>query len=161
MMLYEFYFSTYRNYVLMNIKDRHKYGYLYAGCFKIFIFKYFFQCYNGSICGSKNGKYLVAWHPKSSFENEHTSIIIESASGKQIKVSQIAGIIARRIVINLREGDEVMQGDELGFIFFGSRVDLYLPLWARIKIKPGDKVKAKYDIIAEINDNNSEPMKNW
>jgi len=96
------------------------------------------------------GKNLVAWHPKASLKNEHTSVIIELSEGKQLKISQVAGIIARRIVCNLSQGDRVQQGDELGFIFFGSRVDLYLPLWARIKIKPGDTVKAKIDIIAEI-----------
>ena len=96
------------------------------------------------------GKYFVAWHPKSSLKNEHTSIIIEISDGRQLRISQVAGIIARRIVCNLKEGNEVQQCDELGFIFFGSRVDLYLPSWAEIKIKLGDTVKGNIDIIAEI-----------
>ena len=69
-----------------------------------------------------------------------SAMVIELSEGKQFKISQVAGIIARRIVCNLCEGDRVQQGDELGFIFFGSRVDVYLPLWAKIKIKSGDTV---------------------
>ncbi|MBN2523420.1 MAG: phosphatidylserine decarboxylase family protein [Bacteroidales bacterium] len=136
--------------------------YLKTACIKISIFMSVFNVHqniipvSGEIKYLKHhpGKHIVAWHPKSSFKNEHTSIIIEIDGNVQIKVSQIAGIIAKRIVCNFREGDEVRQGDELGFIFFGSRVDIYLPLWARIKVKPGDKVKAKFDIIAEVNNNN-------
>jgi phosphatidylserine decarboxylase len=141
--------------------------YLKTVCTKISIFMSVFNVHqnivpvSGKIAYLRHhqGRYIVAWHPKSSIENEHTSIIIEIEKNKQIKISQIAGIIARRIVCNLKEGDEVRQGDELGFIFFGSRVDVYLPLWARVKIKPGEKVKAKYDIIAEISKNNIEPNK--
>lgn len=132
--------------------------YLKTDCTKISIFMSAFNVHqnlipvSGKIIYFKHhpGKYLVAWHPKSSFKNEHTSIIIEISEGKQLRISQVAGIIARRIVCNLNIGDEVQQGDELGFIFFGSRVDIYLPLWAKIKIKPGNRVKAKIDIIAEI-----------
>ncbi len=132
--------------------------YLKTTCTKISIFMSVFNVHQNIIPVSGKilyrnhhpGKYLVAWHPKSSFKNEHTSIIIEISKGKQLKISQVAGIIARRIVCNLNEGDEVQQGDELGFIFFGSRVDLYLPSWAKIKINPGDRVKAKKDVIAEI-----------
>lgn len=132
--------------------------YLNTTCTKISIFMSVFNMHqniipvSGKIIYFKHhpGKYLVAWHPKSSLKNEHTSVIIELSEGKQLKISQVAGIIARRIVCNLSEGEEVQQGDELGFIFFGSRVDVYLPLWARIKIKSGDRVKAKIDIIGEI-----------
>lgn len=132
--------------------------YLNTICVKISIFMSVFNVHQniipvtGKIKYVKHhqGKYIVAWHPKSSFLNEHTSIIIEIDKNTQIKVSQIAGLIARRIVCNISEGDEVRQGDELGFIFFGSRVDLYLPLRALVKIKPGDKVKAKLDMIAEV-----------
>jgi phosphatidylserine decarboxylase len=132
--------------------------YLKTDCTKISIFMSAFNVHqnlmpvSGKIIYFKHhpGKYLVAWHPKSSFKNEHTSIIIEISEGKQLRISQVAGIIARRIVCDLNVDDEVQQGDELGFIFFGSRVDVYLPLWAKIKIKSGDRVKAKIDIIAEI-----------
>jgi len=94
------------------------------------------------------GKYLVAWHPKSSTENERTTIVIEDESGNQILARQIAGAMARRIVCYAREGNQVRQGDEIGFIKFGSRVDLFLPLSAEIKVKPGDKVTGKTTIIA-------------
>ncbi|MDX9772179.1 MAG: phosphatidylserine decarboxylase family protein [Bacteroidales bacterium] len=132
--------------------------YLKTVCTKISIFMSIFNVHqniipvSGKIIYFKHhpGKYIVAWHPKSSIKNEHTSVIIETSEGKKLRISQIAGIIARRIICNIHEGDEVHQGDELGFILFGSRVDLYLPTGANIKIKPGDRVKAKTDIIAEI-----------
>jgi len=129
--------------------------YLNAVCTKVSIFMSVFNVHqniipvSGKVIYLKHhpGKNLVAWYPKSSLKNEHTSVIIELSEGKQFKISQVAGIIARRIVCNLCEGDRVQQGDELGFIFFGSRVDVYLPLWAKIKIKSGDTVRVK---IAEI-----------
>lgn len=96
------------------------------------------------------GKNLVAYHPKSSRKNEHTSVVIETEEGLKLKICQIAGLIARRIVCNVIEGNKAKQGDELGFIFFGSRVDIYLPFIAKINVKPGDRVKAKKDVIAEI-----------
>ncbi len=86
------------------------------------------------------GKYLVAWHPKSSRLNEHNSIVFETPGGTRFMVRQIAGFIARRIVCYCHEGKEVRQGDELGFIKFGSRVDLVLPIDTTIHVKPGDKV---------------------
>jgi len=96
-----------------------------------------------------SGKYLVAWHPKSSTENErHTTIY---KSGKtEILVRQIAGALARRIVNYTKPGDQVEQGGEMGFIKFGSRVDLYLPVGTVYKVKLGQKVKAKIDVIAEL-----------
>ncbi len=95
------------------------------------------------------GKYLVAWHPKSSTENERTTVVI--GNGKhEILFRQIAGALAKRIKTYLNEGDEVKQGGEMGFIKFGSRVDLYLPLDAKIKVAIGDKVKGSKSIIAEI-----------
>ena len=95
------------------------------------------------------GKYLVAWHPKSSTENERTTVVI--GNGKhEILFRQIAGALAKRIKTYLNEGDEVKQGNEMGFIKFGSRVDLYLPLDAKVKIAIGDKVKGSKTVIAEI-----------
>lgn len=96
------------------------------------------------------GKYLVAWHPKSSTENERTTMVIETNSGMQVLVRQIAGAMARRIVCYGREGNPIRQGDEIGFIKFGSRVDLYLPLGSNIKVNIGDIVKGKGTILAEI-----------
>ncbi len=99
------------------------------------------------------GKYLVAWHPKSSLLNERNAIVMETSGGKQLLLSQIAGTVARRIVCYSAAGANVQQGDELGFIKFGSRVDLYLPVDVELQVKPGDKVRAGLDVLA-INGNN-------
>ena len=84
------------------------------------------------------GKYLVAWHPKSSTENERHTVVYEK-NGREILVKQIAGALARRIVNYLQPGQQVKQTEEMGFIKFGSRVDLLLPLDAVIKVKIGDR----------------------
>lgn len=94
------------------------------------------------------GKYLVAFHPKSSIENERTTMVIENPKG-EILMRQIAGFVARRIVWYKEEGDQVSAGAEMGFIKFGSRVDLFLPLNAKIRVKLGDLVKGPESIIAE------------
>lgn len=94
------------------------------------------------------GKYLVAWHPKSSTHNERTSVVIENYGGVQILLRQIAGALARRIVCYAHEGNTIRQGDEFGFIKFGSRVDIFLPVNAEIKVKIGDKVAGKQTVIA-------------
>ena len=96
------------------------------------------------------GKYLVAWHPKSSTENERTTLVIETPGGIRYLVRQIAGIMARRIKYYIKEGDILKQGQEFGFIKFGSRVDIFLPLNAKILVKPGDKVTAGITAIAKI-----------
>jgi phosphatidylserine decarboxylase len=96
------------------------------------------------------GKYLVAWHPKSSTDNERTSIVIENHSGVEILLRQIAGALARRIVCYAREGNSIRQGDEFGFIKFGSRVDIFLPLNAEIEVSIGQKVSGKQTVIAFI-----------
>lgn len=95
------------------------------------------------------GRYLVAWHPKSSHENERTSIVIDNGNF-DIMMRQIAGKVARRIVNNLEEGDMVAQGWDFGFIKFGSRVDLFLPIDTEIKVKIGDKVKGGKTIIGAL-----------
>ena len=97
------------------------------------------------------GKYLVAWHPKSSKLNERTSIVFETKSGVQFLVRQIAGLLARRIVCYGSEGKDVKQCDELGFIKFGSRLDLFLPPEVNVLVKPGDKVKGGVSKLAVIN----------
>lgn len=96
------------------------------------------------------GDYIVAKYPKSSLKNERNTIVIRQEDGTEILVRQIAGFVARKISCYCREGDEVTQGEELGFIKFGSRVDIFLPRDARIKVTPGDKVKGKLSVIAEI-----------
>lgn len=92
------------------------------------------------------GKYLVAWHPKSSTDNESTSMVIENESF-EVMVRQIAGKLARRIVYYVEEGDELQKGSEFGFIKFGSRIDLYLPLETEIHVNIGDKVRGGETII--------------
>ena len=95
------------------------------------------------------GKYLVAWHPKSSTLNERTTIVLEHANGKEVLVRQIAGAVARRIVCYSKEGEMVKQNQELGFIKFGSRVDLFLPLDAKVLVSLEQVVKGGIDAIAE------------
>jgi phosphatidylserine decarboxylase len=96
------------------------------------------------------GKYLVAWHPKSSTENERTTTVVRTADNIEILMRQIAGALAKRIVWYVKEGAEVKQGEEFGFIKFGSRVDLFLPLDAKVLVNIGDKTKGGVTIIAEL-----------
>ena len=95
------------------------------------------------------GKYLVAWHPKASTENERTSIVLENSSFGEILYRQIAGALAKRIVNYAKEGDEIVQGTDAGFIKFGSRVDLFLPLNTKLTVALGDVVKGGTQVIAE------------
>jgi phosphatidylserine decarboxylase len=96
------------------------------------------------------GKYLVAWHPKSSTENERTTVVTETKAGTQVLFRQIAGALARRIVWYVKEGDKVEQGDQFGFIKFGSRVDLFLPLGSKINVEIGEMVKGGQSVLAEL-----------
>ena len=96
------------------------------------------------------GKYLVAWHPKSSTENERTTIVIKNESSAEILYRQIAGALARRIVNYAKKKSKVNQGEDAGFIKFGSRVDLFLPLNTKINVQLNQKVKGAEDIIANI-----------
>ncbi len=96
------------------------------------------------------GDYMVAWHPKSSELNERSSVVIETDCGKEILVRQIAGAVARRIVTYAKEDQQIRQGDELGFIKFGSRVDIFLPVGTEIEIPILQQVKANKSIIAKI-----------
>lgn len=97
------------------------------------------------------GRYLVAFHPKASELNERNTVVLERGDGQQILVRQIAGLLARRIRFYLRAEQAVQAGDELGFIKFGSRCDVFLPLKAEIRVKIGDKVKGGETILADIN----------
>jgi phosphatidylserine decarboxylase len=97
-----------------------------------------------------SGKYLIAKHPKSSILNERTTICIETDSGKKIVVRQIAGALARRIVCYAKQGEKVKQGEELGFIKFGSRVDLFIPLDSDVHVEIEDKVKGGLSVIATL-----------
>jgi len=95
------------------------------------------------------GKYLVAWHPKSSEKNERTTVVVENTSFGEVLYRQIAGAVARRIINYAKVGDNVIQGTDAGFIKFGSRVDLFLPLNSKIKVKLNQIVKGGEDTIAE------------
>jgi phosphatidylserine decarboxylase len=96
------------------------------------------------------GSYLVAWHPKSSTENERSTMVIETSSKKRVLVRQIAGALARRICFYASPGQSYEKGDEFGFIKFGSRVDVFLPLDAQINVSLGQKVKNREDILATL-----------
>ncbi len=96
------------------------------------------------------GKFLLAFKPKSSSDNEHNTIIIKDSKGREIMVRQIAGFVARRIVCDLQPGEEAMVGEELGMIRFGSRVDVFLPLDADIAVKIGDKTIGKETVLARL-----------
>ncbi len=95
------------------------------------------------------GKYLVAWHPKSSEKNERTTVVVENKVFGEVLYRQIAGALARRIVNYAKVGETVLQGKDAGFIKFGSRVDLFLPLDSKIKVEIDQIVKGAEDIIAE------------
>jgi phosphatidylserine decarboxylase len=94
------------------------------------------------------GRHLFARHPKSSERNERSTVIIEDKEGRQIMMRQIAGIMARRVITYPRAGRTVMQGEELGFIKFGSRVDLFLPKGTKVLVKPGDKTIGRVTEVA-------------
>ena len=96
------------------------------------------------------GLFLVAWHPKSSTDNERTTIVTKTESGQEVLFRQVAGALARRICYYVQEGQKVDGGEEFGFIKFGSRIDLYLPLSAKIKVSLNQKVKGQLTEIAEL-----------
>lgn len=94
------------------------------------------------------GKYLVAWDPKSSTDNERTTVVVENKLGVQVLFRQIAGALARRIVWYVKEGDEVKQGEQFGFIKFGSRVDVFLPVGTPVNVNLGEVVKGGITVLA-------------
>lgn len=96
------------------------------------------------------GKYLVAWHPKSSSENEHSTIVVQKKNGVEVLFRQIAGALARRIVCYANVGEDVHQTQEVGFIKFGSRIDLLLPVDSEILVNLNDKVKGQVSEIARL-----------
>ncbi|MDZ4716574.1 MAG: phosphatidylserine decarboxylase family protein [Cytophagales bacterium] len=96
------------------------------------------------------GKYLVAWHPKSSTENERTTVVAKMKNGTEVLFRQIAGAVARRIKWYVKEGSQLEQGQEFGFIKFGSRVDIFLPLDCRINVSVGTVTRGGKTVIAEF-----------
>lgn len=97
------------------------------------------------------GRFFIAFYPKSSEFNEHQSIVIEKPDGIRIMVKQIAGFLARRVVCYAREGEQAIQGNDIGFIKFGSRVDLFLPLNTQVLVKMHEEVQGNRTIIARFN----------
>lgn len=106
---------------------------------------------SGNVLFSKYhpGKYLVAWHPKASEENERTTIVVENPTYGKVLYRQIAGALAKRIVNYAKVDDKAIQGTDAGFIKFGSRVDLFLPLDTKIKVELNQKVRGGETVIAE------------
>jgi phosphatidylserine decarboxylase len=96
------------------------------------------------------GKYLAAWNPKSSTENERTTVVVEHENGTPVLFRQIAGALARRIVWYVKEGDVVEQSKEFGFIKFGSRVDIYLPVGTKVNLELNQVVKGGITVLAEL-----------
>jgi phosphatidylserine decarboxylase len=96
------------------------------------------------------GKFLVAWHPKSSTENERTTIVTKTKKGTEVLFRQVAGALARRICFYVKEGQQVQGGAEFGFIKFGSRIDLFLPLNAKVHVTLNQKVKGQLTKLAEL-----------
>jgi len=94
------------------------------------------------------GKYLAAWHPKASTENERTTIVYEANNGQKILMRQVAGALAKRIMYYVKEDETVAQGEDMGFIKLGSRVDLYFPLGTKIAVKLGDVSVGNRTVIA-------------
>jgi phosphatidylserine decarboxylase len=94
--------------------------------------------------------YLVAWHPKSSTENERNTSVVRMANGQKILFRQIAGALAKRICYYLKQGQDVTQNQEFGFIKFGSRVDLFLPLDTQLDVKIGDLTKNGVTVIGKL-----------
>lgn len=97
------------------------------------------------------GLFLVAWHPKSSTDNERSTVVTQHKSGKEVLFRQVAGAVARRICYYVQENQEVKAGEEYGFIKFGSRIDLFLPLDSTINVKIGDVVKGRTTKIGKLN----------
>ncbi len=132
--------------------------FLKVECLKVSIFMSIFDVHqnriptSGKIIYTKyhKGKYLVAWNPKSSLNNERNTVVIERVDGTRLLVRQIAGFVARRIICNVKQSDTVEQGDELGFIMFGSRVDIFLPVSFRPTVAINDKVKGNLSVIGRF-----------
>lgn len=96
------------------------------------------------------GKYLAAWNPKSSTENERTTVVVEHKNGSPVLFRQIAGALARRIVWYVKEGDQVVQTEQFGFIKFGSRVDIFLPLGTKVNLELNQVVKGGVTVLGEL-----------
>jgi len=143
---------------IVSIVNRFENEYLKEDRIQVSIFMSVFNVHvnsypiDGDIVYTKHhlGKYFAAHLPKSSTDNEHTTIVIKSKNGVEILFRQIAGLIARRIVFYAKTGEKAIQGEEMGIIKFGSRVDVFLPLNATVLVKVGDKVISKKTVLAHL-----------
>ncbi|MBW8331080.1 MAG: phosphatidylserine decarboxylase family protein [Prolixibacteraceae bacterium] len=132
--------------------------FLMQDCLKVSIFMSIWNVHvnrypvTGNIIYTKYhpGNYFIASHPKSSELNEHQSVVIETSGGISILVKQIAGTLARRIICYAKVGVQALQGDDLGFIRFGSRVDIFMPINTEIQVKMNETVKGNQTIIARL-----------
>ncbi len=144
---------------IVDIEEIYEKEFLNRKCIKVSVFMSVYNIHvnrypiSGKISYTQYhpGKYLVARHPKSSELNEHHSTGIEKPDGASILIKQIAGTVARRIICYAKVGDKAKQGDDIGFIRFGSRVDLFLPLNTEICVKLNEKVKGNKTVIARFN----------
>lgn len=140
------------------IKEAYEDEYLKCNCTQVSVFMSIFNVHvnyfpiSGRVIYSKyhEGHYIVANHPKASEKNEHTTIVVESHKGGRVLFRQIAGYIARRVVCYAKDGMEAVQGSEVGFIKFGSRIDFFLPSDSQIMVKKGQKVRACETVIAKL-----------
>lgn len=145
---------------IVDIEEIYEKEFLNHKCIKVSVFMSIYNIHvnrypvSGTITYTKYhpGKYLVARHPKSSELNEHHSTGIEKPDGTAILLKQIAGTVARRIICYAKVGAQVKQGDDIGFIRFGSRVDMFLPLNTEIYVKLNEKVKGNVTVIAKFQD---------
>jgi len=140
------------------IEKVHTEEYFDAECVQVSVFMAIYNVHiNWSPCKGKivykkhhHGKHLVAFSPKSSLVNEHTSMVVRDELGREVMMRQIAGAVARRIIHKFDEGKELGRGEMIGMIKFGSRIDLLLPADADIKVKIGDKVRGAQSLIARL-----------
>lgn len=145
--------------LIVAIEEAFEAEYLHQRCRKISIFMSVLNVHvnrypvSGKIKYTKYhpGKYFIASYPKASELNEHHSTVIETAEGISVLVKQIAGIVARRVVCYARQGEEAVQGEDIGFVKFGSRVDVFLPLTADVFVHLHDKVKGNLSSLARFN----------
>lgn len=143
---------------VVKIQKAHVPEYFNGECTQISIFLNLFNVHitwfpvggNVSFYRYHPGKYIFAFLPKSSEKNEHTTIVVKDEQGREVMFRQIAGIIARRIVCYVKEGEDYAQSSEAGFIKFGSRLDIFIPGEAEILVNKGDKVKGSVSAIARL-----------
>ena len=140
------------------VKEVEENEYFHSRMLQISVFMSFFNVHinwapiSGKVAFFRyhRGNYLAAWHPKSSTKNERTTIVIRNEDGTEVLCRQIAGLFARRVVCYAEFDKDFSAGEQIGFIKFGSRADVFLPIGTKVNVKPGDIVKGAETIIAEL-----------